>query len=120
MDLVGGDFLEEVPKGDLYLLKWILHDWDDEQAVRILATCRRAAAPGARLLVVEMLLPEPWAPSPVHLSDLAMLVLLGGRERTRSQYGDLLRAGGWELEEVTPTSGRYGIMQAVALPWALP
>ncbi|GAA2886421.1 hypothetical protein GCM10020220_090760 [Nonomuraea rubra] len=60
IDLVGGDFLEEVPKGDLYLLKWILHDWDDEQAVRILATCRRAAAPGARLLVVEMLLPEPW------------------------------------------------------------
>ncbi|MEV0999442.1 methyltransferase [Nonomuraea sp. NPDC050202] len=116
IDLVGGDFLEEVPKGDLYLLKWILHDWDDEHAVRILATCRRAAAPGARLLLVEMLLPEPWAPSPVHLSDLAMLVLLGGRERTRSQYGDLLGAGGWEPEEVTSTSGRYSILQAAAMP----
>jgi hypothetical protein len=63
-----------------------------------------------------MLLPEPWAPSPVHLSDLAMLVLLGGRERTRSQYGDLLRAGGWEPEEVTSTSGRYSILQAAAMP----
>ncbi|UBU16260.1 acetylserotonin O-methyltransferase [Nonomuraea gerenzanensis] len=116
IDLVAGDFLEEVPKGDLYLLKWILHDWDDEHAVRILATCRRSAAPGARLLLVEMLLPEPWTPSHVHLSDLAMLVLLGGRERTASQYGDLLRAGGWEPAEVTPTSGRYSILQAVATP----
>ncbi|AQZ65180.1 O-methyltransferase [[Actinomadura] parvosata subsp. kistnae] len=116
IDLVGGDFLEEVPKGDLYLLKWILHDWDDEDAVRILAACRRSAAPGARLLLVEMLLPEPWAPSHVHLSDLAMLVLLGGRERSRSQYAELLRAGGWEPEEVTPTSGRYSILQAVTRP----
>ncbi|NRQ33370.1 SAM-dependent methyltransferase [Nonomuraea sp. NN258] len=116
IELVGGDFFEQVPKGDLYLLKWILHDWDDERAARILTTCRQAAAPGARLLVVEMLLPEPWAPSQTHLYDLAMLVLLGSRERTLTQYRDLLRSGGWELESVTPTAGHYSVLQAVATP----
>ncbi|WP_052422637.1 methyltransferase [Nonomuraea candida] len=117
IELVGGDFLTEVPKGgDLYLLKWILHGWDDEQAARILAACRRAAAPEARLLVIEMLLPEPWAPSQAHLYDLAMLVLFGARERTLSQYRDLLRAAGWELESVTPVSGDYNVLQAVTAP----
>ncbi|MFI5897831.1 methyltransferase [Actinoplanes sp. NPDC051513] len=107
-----GDFFAAVPSADLYLLKWILHDWDDERAIRILANCRRAAASGARLLVVEMLVPEPWRPSPVHLYDLAMLVLLGSRERTAEEYAALLDAAGWRLGEVTATRGAYSVLQA--------
>ena len=94
IELCPGDFFAALPRADLYLLKWILHNWSDEQAVRILANCRQAAAPGARLLVVEMLVPEPWRPSPVHLYDLGMLVLLGSRERTTDENADLLDAAG--------------------------
>jgi len=114
VELVGGDFLEQVPHGDLYLLKWILHDWDDDRARQILAACRRAAAPGARLVIVEFLVPEPWAPSPVHLMDLSMLALTGGRERTRSEYEALLEAAGWSVERVTGTSGLFSVLQAAA------
>jgi hypothetical protein len=116
LELVGGDFFAHLPAGDLYLLKWILHDWDDEHAQQILAAIGRAAPAGARLMVVEMLLPEPWAPSPVHLFDLSMMVLLGSRERTEKEYDVLLAAAGWELEKVTPTSGLFNVLQAVAIP----
>lgn len=114
VELRAGDFFDRVPPADLYLLKWILHDWDDAAAERILTVCRAAAAPGARLLVVEMLVPEPWRPSPVHLFDLAMLVLLGSRERTEPEYADLLARAGWRLEKTTPTSGPFQVLQAVA------
>lgn len=114
IELCRGDFFHEVPEADLYLLKWILHDWDDEQARLILSTCRRAAAPGARLLVVEMVLPDPWAPSPAHLFDLAMLTLLGGRERSEPEYHALLEAAGWSPEKTIPTPGRFTVLQAAA------
>jgi hypothetical protein len=113
--LAGGDFFEQVPQADLYLLMRVLHDWDDEHARRILATCRRSAAPGARMLLVEQVLPDPWIPSPAHLSDIAMLVLLGGRERTASEYGALLGATGWGVEEVCATDTPFGVLLAVAL-----
>jgi hypothetical protein len=66
-------------------------------------------------MVVEMLLPDPWAPSPVHLFDLSMMVLLGSRERTEGEYEALLAASGWALEKVTPTSGLFNVLQAVAI-----
>jgi hypothetical protein len=113
--LVGGDFFDRVPEADLYLLMRVLHDWDDEHTRRILTTCRRAAAPGTRVLVVEQVLPDPWEPSPAHLSDIAMLVLLGGRERTASEYSALLGATGWEVEKVCATDTPFGVLLATAV-----
>jgi hypothetical protein len=113
IELIPGDFFQEVPAGgDLYLLKHILHDWADEQCEQIVRTLHRAAAPGSRLLVVEMLLPEEPTPSPVALMDMNMLVMLGGRERTPSELGALLGRCGYELQRVIPTPGMFCLLEA--------
>jgi hypothetical protein len=113
--LVGGDFFREVPRGDVYVLMRILHDWDDADAVRILRTCRAGAASAARLAVVEVLVPDPWQPSPAHLFDLAMLVFQGGRERTEAEYDALLAAAGWRLESSVPAASAFSLLQATAV-----
>jgi SAM-dependent methyltransferase len=103
VELVGGDFLTEVPQGgDLYVLKSILHNWDDTHTLRILANCYRAARPGSTLLVVEGVVPTEPEPSPLHLFNLLMLVQVGGRERTREQHQALLETAGYRLERVLP------------------
>lgn len=94
-----GDFFRAVPEGgDLYLLKSILHDWNDERCVDILRACRRAVPEHGRLLVVEVLMP-PRAASDVHpltyLSDLYMFVTMGGKERTEREYAELFEAAGF-------------------------
>jgi hypothetical protein len=94
---VGGDFFGELPAADAYVLAQILHDWDDGDAARILAACRRAANDGARLLVLEQLMPEGPEPNPVKRLDLQMLVLLGGRERTEAEFAALFVGAGWQL-----------------------
>lgn len=100
VEVVGGDFREEVPPGgDLYVLKHILHDWDDEQAARILRSCHRAGRPGSILLVIERLL-GPGADPLAHVADLLMLVMFGGRERTREEFEALLDAAGYRLQRV--------------------
>ncbi len=115
MEIVAGDFLSEVaPGGDLYLLKSILHDWPDDQCAVILKNCARAAGSGARLLVVEMILPDE-GPSPVAFMDMNMLVMLGGRERTAGEYTALLQRGGWKVEEVVPTGGMFSVIEAVTI-----
>jgi O-methyltransferase domain/Dimerisation domain len=109
VELVGGDFLTEVPpSGDLYVLKSVLHNWDDAHALRILANCHGAALPGSTLLVVEGVVPTEPAPSPLHLFNLFMLVQAGGRERTREQHQALLDVVGYRLERVlSPRVGAY-------------
>jgi hypothetical protein len=110
----GGSFFEEVPSGaDVYILAQVLHDWSDEDCVRILEACRRAGAAGARLLVLEQILPEGPEPNVAKLTDLNMLVLLGGRERTRAEFESLLAAGGWRLidEHAGP---RWSALEAVS------
>jgi hypothetical protein len=103
VELLSGDFFTEVPPGgDLYVLKSVLHDWDDAHALRILTTCHRAAKPDSTLLVVEGVVPSEPKPSLFHLVNLAMLVQVGGRERTREQYQALLEAAGYRLERVIP------------------
>ncbi len=102
--IVGGDFFQEVPRGDAYLLSHIIHDWDDERSVAILRTIRRAAEPAARLLVVEAVIPPLNAPSFGKLLDLEMLVLPGGVERTEAEYRELFAAGGFRLTRVVPTA----------------
>jgi hypothetical protein len=89
-----GDFFASVPAGDVYLMKWVLHDWDDSACIKILSNCRRAIAGQGRLVLVEYRLGEMSDPGRGALTDLNMLTLTGGRERTPAQYGQLLDAAG--------------------------
>ena len=115
-ELRGGDFFRSVPAGaDCYLLSWILHDWDDSAALRLLRSCRRAIPATGRLLLVEALLPPADRPHFAHFGDLVMLVALGGRERTEEQYAALLAAAGFRLARVIPTGEPRSLLEAV--PW---
>jgi SAM-dependent methyltransferase len=104
VEFVGGDFRDEVPEGgDLYLLKGIMHDWDDEPAGKILANCHRASAPGSSLLSLEGIVrDQPPLEQMVHLIDLAMLLLVGGRERTRAEFDALFGGAGYRITSVVP------------------
>jgi predicted O-methyltransferase YrrM len=104
-ELVGGSFLEGVPGGcAAYLMKFILHDWDDVDATRILRACRRAMPPGATLFVIERLIGPPNEEPAAKLSDLNMLVVAGGRERTREEFAALFEAAALRLVDVVSTS----------------
>ncbi|WP_198676374.1 methyltransferase [Kribbella monticola] len=107
-----GNFFESVPAADAYLLKSILHDWPDEECVSILRTCRRSLAPGGVVLVVEGLLGLPGHEAEAAFSDLNMLTLPGGRERTEAQYAALFAAADLELSRVVHTSARMSVLEA--------
>jgi hypothetical protein len=112
--LVAGSFFESVPEGaDVYLLRHIIHDWDDDKAVAILRTVRRAMQPSARLLIVESVIPPGNEPSFGKLLDLAMLVVPGGLERTESEYRAILGAAGFQLVRVVPTRAEVSIIEAI-------
>jgi len=93
---IAGDFFERAPEGDVYVLSTILHDWDDEHAVAILRTVRAAASAGARLLILDTVMPPGNEPNGAKWLDLLMLTLSGGKERTQAQWRELLDAGGFE------------------------
>jgi hypothetical protein len=113
IELEGGDFFAGVPAGgDVYLLKHILHDWPDAECETILRNVHKAAAPGARLVIVEMLVPDEPQPSPASLMDMNMLVMLGGRERTASEFRALLARCGFTLQRVLPTAGTFLVLEA--------
>ena len=105
--IVEGDFFETVPAGgDVYLMRRILHDWDDERAATILRNCRAAMAKGGRVVILELMLPPTNVPGLAKLLDLQMLVLTSkGRERSEAEYGALLAATGFRLEGATPVAG---------------
>lgn len=108
------DFFETVPKGaDLQVLKFILHDWTDEECVRILKRCREALAPGGRLVIVEMLVPEPIRPDFVMLMDLNMLVMTGGRERTEREFAGILAQAGFRLAKAVATRSPFFVLEAL-------
>ena len=107
-----GDFFRSVPEGDLYILKYILHDWDDERSAKILRNCARALRRRGRVILIEWLMPEDGQLSPAALSDVNMLVLLPGRERTRSQFAELLRASGLQLDRTTETDACLHVIEA--------
>ena len=97
--VVGGDFFDAVPEGgDVYVLARVLHDWDDARAVRILQTCRAAMRPDAVLFVLDDVVPEGDTPHPSKWIDLQMLVVTGGRERSRAEWETLLAAGGFRAQ----------------------
>ncbi|HEX2517709.1 MAG TPA: methyltransferase [Chloroflexota bacterium] len=114
VSVVGGDFFVSVPPADLYVLSHIVHDWDDARSVRLLRVCREAVQPQGRLLIVEKYIPEPMVRGAVPPgTDVNMLVLTGGRERTEGEYRALLGAAGWRLERVLPTSSISSIFEAL-------
>jgi hypothetical protein len=113
-DVQGGSFFDAVPQGaDAYLMKYVLHDWDDGKCVKILANCRDAMAPRGRVLVVEHVIPPGNAADWGKLLDINMLVLTGGQERTRAQFRDLLARAGLRLKRVVPTASPLSVIEAV-------
>jgi hypothetical protein len=110
---VGGDFFVAVPAGgDAYVLAQILHDWDDECSVSILQQCRRVMPAHGKLLVIELVLPPGEEPFFGKWLDLHMLVMLGARERTATEYDALFRAAGFALTRVVPTAAGPSIVEA--------
>ena len=102
--------------GDLYLLKFILHDWSDADCDRILARVREAIRPGGRLCIADAVMPErPDAPDPRYLMDLNMLALTGGRERTASEFHALLGRNGFQIRQIVPTAGNLSLIEAFAI-----
>jgi len=115
-ELVSGDFFEAVPEGaDLHLLKQVIHDWDDDQATRLLQSCHRALVPNGKLLLVEMVIPPDNQPSPAQAMDLNMLVVAGGRERTEDEYGRLFQSAGFRLERIIPTHSPFNVIEATRM-----
>ncbi len=114
-EFTSGDFFSGVPSGgDVYVLSHILHDWDDEPAIRILQACRAAMSPDSRLLVVDAVVPDGPGGVMAKLIDLHMLVLIGGRERTATQWKELLGAAGFRLAEIRP--GPFPVIVARPVP----
>jgi hypothetical protein len=111
-----GDVFKEVPAdADIYLLRFVLHDWNDEESRQILRVVRQAAAPGARVLIVEMLLPENNEPGLVQLMDINMLVMTGGRERTGEEYCRLLNESGFRSARKILTGTPFAIIEGEAI-----
>jgi hypothetical protein len=111
----GGDFFQSVPAGtDAYILRWIIHDWPDSVAVAVLGRVRDAMKPGARLVLLEEVIPETPEIVPGKWIDVLMLAITCGRERTENQYRQLLSAAGFELEEVVTMPGSLSILVAKA------
>jgi ubiquinone/menaquinone biosynthesis C-methylase UbiE len=117
-EFVAGDFFESIPgAGDAYLLKAVLHDWDDERCETILLNCRRVMTPSARLVIVERVMPARVEPCPSHRgivwSDLSMMVGFGGRERTEADFRRLLAATGFKLSKVVATAFDFCVIEGI-------
>ena len=113
-EVVGGSFFESVPGGaDAHLLKSIVHDWDDAATVKILRACRAAIANTGRLLVVEPIIQPGNEPDPAKFSDLNMLVMLGGQERTADDFERLYAEAGFRLSDIIRTGSLMAIIEGV-------
>ena len=112
---VPGDFFKRVPTGgDLYMLKFIIHDWADEESKIILSNVRGAMAADGKVILVEIVLPDTHEPAFGKFMDLNMLVMTGGRERTHSEYERLLGSAGLKVSRIVPTRSIFSIVEAVA------
>jgi hypothetical protein len=115
--VISGSFFESIPEGaDAYLMRHIIHDWDDEKSLTILRNVYRAMKPDARLLVIEGVIPPGNDPCFGKLLDLTMLTLPGGKERTEDEYRALFRAGGFELTRIVPTQAEVSVIEGKKLP----
>lgn len=113
VDKVTGDFFASVPSADAYIMKHIIHDWDDERATTILKNINEAMKPGGRLLIVETVIPEANEPHYSKLLDLEMLISPGGVERTANEYEKLLAQAGLKLARIIPTRSPFSIIEAI-------
>ncbi len=112
--LVGGNFFESVPSGgDAIILKWIIHDWNDEQCVTILRNCHRALPENGQLILVEAVVPAGNEPHFSKFIDLNMLVMTGGRERTEEEFRALYEASGFRLTRVVATESPFSVIEGV-------
>ena len=113
VELASGNFFESVPQGaDAYMMKHIIHDWDDESSIKILQNIRTAMNENGKVLIIEMVIPEGNEPHPSKALDILMLVMEGGKERTRNEYRKLLDASGFRLARIIPTKSPYSVIEA--------
>lgn len=116
LQLQGGDFFDDkLPICDGYMIMQVVHDWPDKEATKILSAIRRSAPPHAKLLLIEAIVPEDPNPSWITMLDLFMLILFGGKERTRSQFEALLSASGFRLDHVVDVGLGTFILEASAV-----
>ena len=112
---INGDFFDEIPPGaDAYYMQHILHDWNDEKCLKILANCRKALTgrAGGRLLIVDMVVPENSDPHPSKWLDIEMLLMPGGRERTRPEWEALFTRAGFEITRIVPMKAAESLIEA--------
>jgi ubiquinone/menaquinone biosynthesis C-methylase UbiE len=115
-EFVAGDFLEAVPEGgDVYIVSHCIHNWDEQNILRILSNCRRAMPARGRLLIVEAVIRAGDAPDPAKILDLAMLVVPGGEERSEDDYRLLLEKSGFRLTRVISTRTSASIIEAIPI-----
>ncbi len=112
----GGSFLDTVPEGgDAYVLKNVIHDWPDTEAVTILSNVRKAATPGTTLLLVELVIPDHNREFTGKWVDMEMLVQAGARERTATEYRKLLEQAGFQMTRVVPTAAPLSLVEGKAV-----
>ena len=113
---VPGDFMREIPSGgDLYILKGVIHNWDDDDALKILGNCRSAMGTDGRLLLFEWVVPTGDTPHLSKLIDLSMLLVYGGRERTEDEFRSLLTSAGLRLVRVLDTASSLKVVEAISI-----
>ena len=112
-ETVAGDFFKSVPAGgDIYVMKWIIHDWDDERAITILKNVRNQTPRNGKVIIVDCVVPENNEPDFSKFFDLNMMVMTGGKERTEKEFAQLLSAAGFKLRRVIPTKVPTSIVEA--------
>ena len=112
VEYVAGNFFEELPRADAYILKHIIHDWDDDSALKILSACRRAIPAHGKLLIAEMILPGMNDPGFAKLLDIEMMLIPGGRERTVEEYSALLQSAGFDLTQAVGTQSSAVVLES--------
>jgi hypothetical protein len=112
--LLSGNMFASLPAGaDAYIMKHIIHDWQDDVCIKLLKSCRAAVNPGGKLLVIDCVIPPGNAFHPGKFIDLAMLLFPGGRERTEKEFAELFAAAGWRLNRIIPTAAAESIVEGV-------
>jgi hypothetical protein len=115
-EVVGGDFFQSVPAGaDAIIMKWIIHDWNDEQSISIMKTCHRALPESGKLILVEAVVPPGDEMHFAKFIDLNMLVMTGGRERTEEEFRQLYEAAGFRLTRIVPTESPFSVIEGVKI-----
>jgi len=112
--LVAGNFFKAVPEGgDAIVMKWIIHDWNDEQSVEIMKNCHRALPESGKLILIEAVIPGTSEPHFGKFMDLNMLVMTGGRERTEAEFRQLYEASGFRLTRIVPSESPFSVIEGV-------